>query len=95
MEPQLSLPLASGSNPEPSHFSKILFNIISTHILGLRTGRFVSGFPTKHLPPFFISPIHATCPAHLMLFGFIILIKFGEERKLCNPYSLSTGTDSY
>jgi hypothetical protein len=41
-----------------------------------------SGFPANILYAFLISPMHATCPAHLILLHLTTPIVFGEEYKL-------------
>jgi hypothetical protein len=45
-------------------------------------------FATKTSVTFFISLVHATCPAHLTLLYLIIPIVFGEEYKLWGLSSL-------
>ena len=74
--------------PNPTSWRSIL--IFSTHLsLGLPSGLFPSGFPTKTLYTPLSSPIRATCPAHLPLLDFITRTILGEEYKsfsflLCN-----------
>ena len=86
----LSLSWASpiqSSYPHPIFWRSIL--ILSTHLrLGLPSGLFPSGFPTKTLYTPLSSPIHATCPDHLIL-DFITRTILGEEYRsfsssLCN-----------
>ena len=60
-----------------SHFLKIHINIIP--FLRLPSGLFPSGFVTKTLHTPLLSPIRATCPAHLILLDFITRKKFGWE----------------
>ena len=66
--------------PHPTFWRPI--PILSTHLrLGLPSGLFPSGFPTKTLYSLLSSPIRATCPAHLILLDFITRTILGEEYK--------------
>ena len=61
--------------PNPVHIPKShlleYILILSTHLrLGLPSGLFPSGFPTKTLYTSLSSPIRATCPAHLILLAY-------------------------
>jgi hypothetical protein len=59
--------------------------MLSNHLcLGLPSGLFPSGFPTKNLYTFLFSPIHATYTAHTILLDLIIRIILGKEYKLCS-----------
>jgi len=54
---------------------KIYILILSSHLrLVLPSGLFRSAFPTKTLYTPLLSPIRATCPAHLILFSLITQI---------------------
>ena len=77
----LSLSWASSIQSTPPHpisWRSIL--ILSSHLrLGLPSGLFPSGFPTKTLYTPLPSPIRATCPAHPILLDFITRTIFGEQ----------------
>jgi hypothetical protein len=72
----------------PCYLSKIHCNIIHQF-----TSVFLvaSGFPTNNLYIFHF-PSHTACPAHLMLFDFIILITLGKEYKLWSSLLCSFST---
>jgi hypothetical protein len=72
----------------PPHFPKIHSNIISRLRLVLPSGVFLSGFLTKILCAFLVSPIRATLPPHLF-FDFITLLTCGEAYKLWSSSFLS------
>ena len=76
-----SLSWASSIQSIPSHFNPWRFILIlSSYLrLGLPSGLFPWGFPTKILYMPLLSPIRATCPAHLILLDFITRTILGEE----------------
>ena len=64
--------------PQPISWRSIL--ILSSHLsLGLPSGLFPSCFPTQTLYTALLSPIHATCLAHLTLLDLTIWKIFGEQ----------------
>jgi len=103
MEPEGSLPHSqqpatspypepARSSPYPPHPTSWRSNIIlSSHLhLGLPSGLFPSGFPTKTLYTPLLSLIRATCPGHLILLDLITRAILGEQYR-----SLSTSLCSF
>ena len=73
--------LDSVQTPHPTSWRSVL--ILSSHLrLGLPSGPFPSGFPTKYLYTPLPSPIRATWPAHLILLDFIYQKVIGFKNKL-------------
>jgi hypothetical protein len=99
MEPEVSLPhsrvSATCRYPKTTRFSPHLTSwrsilTLPTHLrLGLPSGLFPSGFPTKTLYTPLLYPIRITYPAHLILHDFITRKILGEKYRslsssLCN-----------
>ena len=77
-----SVPILSLLHPfstTPSHFLKMNLNIFSHLRLGLPSGLFHSGFPTRTLCTPLPSPIRATCPAHLIFLDFTTRTILGTD----------------
>ena len=91
MEPEGSLPhshvITTCPYPKPArsipcstpHFLKIHPNIIFPSRLGLPSCLLPSGFPTKTLYTPLPSPIHTTCPTHLIILDFIMQEILGKQ----------------
>jgi hypothetical protein len=79
------VPILSQPNPVHTHHptSRRSVLILSSHLrLGLSSGLFPSGCPTKTLYTPLLSPIRATCPAHLILLEIINRKLLGEQYRL-------------
>jgi len=75
-------PEPNESSPHPQAFTLRSIIILSSHLcLDLLSGFFPSGFLTEILYAFFISPMSATCPAHLILLDLTTLAIHGKGYK--------------
>jgi hypothetical protein len=66
----------------PCYFSKIYLILSLDLHLDLPSGNFTSGLRTKTLYAVLFYPMCVTCPAHLILLDFIILITFSKDYRL-------------
>jgi hypothetical protein len=76
----LSLSWASPIQSMPPHSTYLRSILLPSHLrLRLPSGLFPSGFPTKTLYTHLHSPMHATCPAHLIFLEFFTRKILGEQ----------------
>jgi hypothetical protein len=78
----------NGPHPETVHLSSHITPYFSkSHLCQcLPSGLFLWGFPFTIFYEFLISPIHATCPSHLILLDLITITILSEEYKLSSSY---------
>ena len=89
---QPPVPILSQINPvhDPSSHFLMIHLILSSHLrLGLPSGHLPSSFPTKTLHAPLLSPISATCPAHLIILNVITRIMLGKEYRSLSYSSCS------
>jgi len=80
-DPYLQPDASSPHFPNPISLTSILI-LFSHPCLLIPSALFPSGFPTEILYAFFTSPMHATCPNHLILLDLITRIISGVAYKL-------------
>jgi hypothetical protein len=91
------VPILSQNNPvhtTPFYLSKIVLILSIYPCLGLRSGLYPSGFPTNSLYAFLLSPVHLTCPTHLIFLSLIILIILREEYKSRSTFVMKFSSPS-
>jgi hypothetical protein len=92
------VPNLSQMNPMhkfPLYFPESLPLMSSHQCVALPSGLFPSGFTAQTLYAFLISPMHATCPTHLILLYLITLTIYGEVYKLRSFSLCSLHQSSY
>jgi hypothetical protein len=85
-----SVPILSQNDPThtPKPISLRSIFILPSHLLlGLPSGLFPSGLPTKISYAFLLSSVCVTCPHPFILRNFIVLIIFGKEYKYGQPHN--------
>jgi hypothetical protein len=82
------------SQMNPVHTISLRFILIlSYHLsLGLSSGFFPPGFPIKIFYSLLISPMHATCPAHLIHNSFTATVTKAQKIRI---YSGTTSWSSF